>query len=53
VSHFKLSEYLGDEIRYEFHSCGNLFDFEGDIVLSKRVFCGWRHVGLLKVTIIF
>jgi len=32
------SEYLGDEIRYEFRFCGNLFGFEGDTVLSKRVF---------------
>jgi len=30
-------EYLGNEIRYEFRSCDNLFGFEGDIVLSKRV----------------
>jgi len=34
-----LPEYLGNEIRYEFRSYGNLFGFEGDIVQSKRVFC--------------
>jgi len=44
---------FGNEIRYKFCSCGNLFGFEGNIVLSKRVFCRWRHVELLKVTIIF
>jgi len=36
-------EYLGNEIRYEFRSFGNLFDFEEDIVLSKRVF--WTFEG--------
>jgi len=44
-------EYLGNERRYEFRSCGNLFSFERDIVLLKRVFCRWRRVELLKVII--
>jgi len=47
------SEYLGNEIRYKFYFCGNLFSFEGDIVLSKWVSCRWRRVGLLKITSFF
>jgi len=48
-----LLEYLGNKIRYKFCSCVDMFGFVGDIVLSKRVFCRWRRIGLLKVIIIF
>jgi len=34
-----INEYRENEIRYQF-LCGNLFGFEEDIVLSKRVFVG-------------
>jgi len=46
------SEYLRNEIRYEFRSCGNLFGFEEDNILLKRIFCRWRRE-FLKITIIF